>query len=78
LLLSSPSVSTLHSADDRMINEYGVAGGMIISRGNRSTRRRRLTLIPRLQLKESKILETDDPVQFQDNYKTLNAPNNNR
>jgi hypothetical protein len=46
-----------------MINEYG---GMIIGMGKQKTRRRRLGLIRRLELKESKILEADDPVLFQD------------
>jgi hypothetical protein len=64
--LESPSLSTLHSVDDRMINEYRVDGGMIIGRGNRSTRGRRLRLNPRPQPKESKVLEADEPIQFQD------------
>jgi hypothetical protein len=59
-----------------MINEYGVAGGMIIGRGNRSTRRRRLRFIPRLQLKKSQVLEADDAIS-RHKYKTVNVPNNN-
>jgi hypothetical protein len=32
------SVTRLYRVDDRMINEFGTAGGMRIGRGNRSTR----------------------------------------
>jgi hypothetical protein len=43
------SVWRLHEVDDRMVNEYGTVGGMIIGMGNKSTRRI-LSPVPRTKV----------------------------
>jgi hypothetical protein len=63
--LTTLSVSRLHSVDNKTINEYRAVGGIRNGRWNRITWRR-LSLIPRLQLREYKNLEANDPVLFQD------------
>jgi hypothetical protein len=46
IYLSMLSVLTLYTVDDRVINGYGAAAGMIIGRGNQSTQRKPAPLPP--------------------------------